>query len=106
MSDMQDLGSWSNAFRVYKADLLNAGFAVGSKLCFYVKLYAYTQIPINNANWGTIKIPEYHTEECPSVIELDVNQEFYNSVMHNDDVSTWTQEYLLIGLMVPCVPQQ
>ena len=94
MSDMQDLGSWSNAFRVYKADLVNAGFAVGSKLRFYVKSYAYTQIQINNANWGTITMPEYNTEDCPSVIELDVTQEFYNSVMNTDD--GWSDTGLVI----------
>ena len=46
MNEMQDLGSWSNAFRIYKADLVNAGFAVGAKLRFYVKSYAYTQIQV------------------------------------------------------------
>ena len=47
MSEMQDLGSWSNNFRLYKDDLVNAGFAVGAKLRFYVKSYAYTQIQVN-----------------------------------------------------------
>ena len=71
MSEMQDLGSWSNNFRLYKDDLVNAGFAVGAKLRFYVKSYAYTQIQVNDANWGTITMPEYNTEDCPSMIELE-----------------------------------
>ena len=94
MNEMQDLGSWSNAFRIYKADLVNAGFAVGAKLRFYVKSYAYTQIQVNHANWGTITMPEYNTEDCPSMIELDVTQEFYDSVMNTDD--GWSDTGLVI----------
>ena len=85
MNEMQDLGSWSNNFRLYKADLVNAGFAVGAKLRFYVKSYAYTQIQVNDANWGTITMPEYNSDECPSMIELDVTQEFYDRVMNTND---------------------
>ena len=85
MGEMQDLGSWSNNFRIYKTDLVNAGFAVGAKLRFYVKSYAYTQIQINNANWGQFTMFEYNTDDCPSMIELEVTQELYNDIMNNDD---------------------
>ena len=85
MGEMQDLGSWSNAFRLYKADLVNAGFAAGAKLRFYVKSYAYTQIQINDANWGTITMPEYNTDDCPSMIELEITSEIYDRVMNTND---------------------
>ena len=94
MNEMQDLGSWSNAFRLYKEDLVNAGFAVGAKLRFYVKSYAYTQIQINDANWGTITMPEYNTEDCPSLIEIEVTQEVYDRVMNT--VDGWSDTGLVI----------
>ncbi len=94
MNEMQDLGSWSNNFRIYKADLVNAGFAVGAKLRFYLKSYAYTQIQINNANWSTIDMPEYNVDDCPSMIELDVTQELYDNVMNTND--GWSDTGLVI----------
>lgn len=90
MNEMRDLGSWAGedaggAFRLYKTDLTNAGFAPGSKLRFYVSAYAGTQIQINDAKWGTITMPEYKADECPKIVEVEVTQEFYDKVMDTND---------------------
>lgn len=90
MGEMRDLGSWAGeadggAFRVYKADLTAAGFAPGSILKFYVAQTAYAQLQINDANWGTITCPKYNAGEAPAVIEVPVDQEFYDKVMNTAD---------------------
>lgn len=90
MDEMRDLGSWAGegdggAFRLYKADLANAGFAVGAKLRFYVKAYAFTQIQINDANWGTLTTLKCDANDSPLVLELDVTQEYYDKVMNTAD---------------------
>lgn len=99
MNEMRDLGSWAGeddggAFRLYKADLTKVGFAVGAKLRFYVKAYAYTQIKINNANWGEFTTLKYNADECPSIIEVDVTQELYDQVMDTSD--GWSDTGLVI----------
>lgn len=90
MTEMRDLGSWAGeaaggAFRLYKADLLAAGFAPGSVLKFYVAQTAYSQLQINDANWGGIITPQYNLGEAPSVIEVEVTQDFYDKVMNTSD---------------------
>ena len=56
MSETRDLGSWAGegdggAFRIYKEQL--DGVPAGSKLVFHIESYAYTQIQLNDANWGS-----------------------------------------------------
>ena len=90
MTEMRDLGSWAGedaggAFRLYKADLLAAGFAPGSVLKFYVAQTAYSQLQINDSNWGGIITPQYNLGEAPSVIEVEVTQDFYDKVMNTSD---------------------
>ena len=48
--------TWDDAgrFRIMKADLINMGVKVGSKMLFYKDASATGQIQINDANWGTI----------------------------------------------------
>lgn len=41
-------------FRIMKADLINLGVKVGSKMLFYKEAGATGQVQINNANWGAI----------------------------------------------------
>ena len=106
MTEMRDLGSWAGedaggAFRLYKADLAAAGFAPGSILKFYVAQTAYAQLQINDANWGSITMPEYNAGEAPSVIEVEVTQDFYDKVMNTSD--GWSDTGMVVqgaGLIV------
>lgn len=59
LSETRDLGSWTGesaggAFRIYKDQL--EGVPAGSKIVFYIESYAYTQIQLNDANWGQFAI--------------------------------------------------
>ena len=90
MNEMRDLGSWAGedaggTFRLYKTDLVKAGFAVGAKLRFYVKAYKYTQIQMNDANWGGYNTQQYEVDECPPMIEVNVTQELYDKIMNTSD---------------------
>ena len=90
MNEMRDLGSWAGedaggTFRLYKTDLVKAGFAVGAKLRFYVKAYKYTQIQMNDANWGGYNTLQYEADECPPMIEVNVTQELYDKIMNTSD---------------------
>lgn len=106
MTEMRDLGSWAGedaggAFRLYKADLAAAGFAPGSILKFYVAQTAYAQLQINDAGWGPITMPEYNEGEAPSVIEVEVTQDFYDKVMNTSD--GWSDTGMVVqgaGLIV------
>lgn len=106
MTEMRDLGSWAGedaggAFRLYKADLAAAGFAPGSILKFYVAQTAFAQLQINDANWGSITMPEYNAGEAPSVIEVEVTQDFYDKVMNTSD--GWSDTGMVVqgaGLIV------
>lgn len=90
MDQMHDLGVWADeasggAFRLYKKDLTEAGFAPGAKLRFYVSIYATTQIQINNANWGQYTMLEYGANETAKMVELDVTQDLYDEIMNTND---------------------
>lgn len=106
MTEMRDLGSWANeaaggAFRLYKADLVAAGFAPGSILKFYVAQTAYAQLQINDASWGGIMTPQYNAGEAPSVIEIEVTQDIYDKVMNTSD--GWSDTGMVVqgeGLIV------
>lgn len=106
MGEMRDLGSWTGeadggAFRIYKADLAAAGFAPGVVLKFYVAQTAFAQLQINDANWGTITMPQYNEGEAPAVIEVPVDQAFYDKVMNTAD--GWSDTGMVVqgaGLVV------
>ncbi len=106
MTEMRDLGSWAGedaggAFRLYKADLAAAGFAPGSILKFYVAQTADAQLQINDADWGSITMPKYNEGEAPSVIEVEVTQDFYDKVMNTSD--GWSDTGMVVqgeGLIV------
>lgn len=91
MGDVHNLGSWAGedaggAFRIYKADLTAAGFAPGFKMRFYVSQNAYTQIQVNHANWGELfGILQYDAGACPDVIEIEVTEDLYNTIMNTSD---------------------
>lgn len=90
MGTMHDLGSWTGeaaggAFRINKADLREAGFAVGAKLKFYTAAYAYTQIQLNNASWSAFDTYKFDAASCPKVLEIEVTQALYDHVMNADD---------------------
>jgi len=100
MNEMRDLGSWAGedaggAFRLYKADLVANGFAPGAKLRFYTdRGYAYTQIKINDANWGEWTTLKFNAGECPKVLEVDVTKELYDRIMDAND--GWSDTGIII----------
>ena len=94
MNEMTDLSGWGKQIKLNKTDLVNAGFAPGAKLRFYVKAYGYTQIQINHANWGSYETIKYNLDDCPPLIEFDVTQEFYDFVMNESD--GWSDTGIII----------
>ena len=106
MEEMRDLGSWAGessggAFRLYKTDLLAAGFAPGTILKFYVAQTAFAQLQVNDANWGQITCPQYQPGKAPSVIEIEVTQDIYDKVMNTAD--GWSDTGMVVqgeGLIV------
>ena len=91
MNEARNLGSWAGedaggAFRIYKAKLKENGFAVGSKLLFYITATGGdVQIQINHANWGEITTLKYTETDCPKVAELEITQDIYDAVMNTAD---------------------
>lgn len=106
MEETRNLGSWAGegdggAFRLYKANLTAAKFAPGKTLKFYVEQFAYAQLQINDANWGNIAMPQYNAGEAPAVIEVPVDQAFYDKVMNTAD--GWSDTGMVVqgeGLIV------
>ena len=99
MDEEHDLGSWASeeaggAFRIYKADLTAAGFAVGTTMRIYVEQYAYTQIQINDANWGGWTTLKYDADTCPATIDIAVTSELYNRIM--DTADGWSDTGIII----------
>lgn len=106
MDEVRNLGSWAGegdggAFRIYKADLTAAKFAPGKTIKFYVEQFAYAQLQVNDANWGGLITPQYNDGEAPAVIEIAVDQSFYDKVMNTSD--GWSDTGIVVqgeGLIV------
>ncbi|MGL4851865.1 MAG: IPT/TIG domain-containing protein [Phocaeicola sp.] len=94
MGEEQDLGSWSNTFRVYKEDMLAAGIKVGSVMRFYVEQYGYGQIQVNNANWGQWTVLQFEAGTAPNPIELEIDAALYSHIMEAAD--GWSDTGLVI----------
>lgn len=87
MSETRDLGSWAGegdggAFRIYKEQL--EGVPAGSKLVFHIESYAYTQIQINDANWGQFAMLQSNAGEA-SQLEYALSAADLDRILTTDD---------------------
>lgn len=85
-NEVRDLGSWAGegdggAFRLYKESF--AGVPAGAKLVFHIAPYAYTQIQVNDANWGQMAILE--PSQSATTAEFELTAEVLNRILTTDD---------------------
>lgn len=93
--EVRDLGSWAGegdggAFRLYKDSF--QGVPAGSKLVFHVSSYAYTQIQVNDANWGQIAILQ--PDQSATLVEMELTQEILDRVLTTND--GWSETAMVI----------
>lgn len=84
--EIRDLGNWAGegdggAFRLYKESFTDV--PANSKLVFHVAPYAYTQIQINDANWGQMDMIE--VDQNASTVEFLLTQEILDRILTTDD---------------------
>ncbi len=94
-SEVRDLGSWAGeadggAFRLYKESF--AGVPAGAKLVFHIAPYDYTQIQVNDANWGQIDILQ--PDMTATTAELELTADILNRILTTDD--GWSTTALVI----------
>lgn len=92
----RDLGSWAGedaggAFRIYK-DVLD-GVPAGAKLVFHINSYAYTQIQVNDANWGSMDMLQCNAGEA-TALEFELTAERLNRVITTAD--GWSETAMVI----------
>lgn len=85
-TEVRDLGTWAGegdggAFRLYKESF--AGVPSGAKLVFHIAPYAYTQIQVNDANWGQIDM--LVPDASATTAELELTAEILNRILTTDD---------------------
>lgn len=85
-TDVRDLGSWTGeadggAFRLYKESF--AGVPAGAKLVFHIAPYAFTQIQVNDANWGQIDILK--PDMSATTAEIELTAEILDRILTTDD---------------------
>lgn len=85
-SEVRDLGSWAGedaggAFRLYKESF--QGVPAGAKLVFHISPYAYTQIQVNDANWGQMDM--LVPDQSASTAEFVLSAEILNRILTTDD---------------------
>lgn len=85
-NEVRDLGSWAGegdggAFRLYKESF--EGVPAGAKMVFHIAPYAYTQIQINDANWGQMEmlVPDQSATTAEFVLTADI----LNRILTTDD---------------------
>lgn len=93
--EVRDLGSWAGegaggAFRIYKDSF--EGVPAGAILTFHVKSYAYTQIQVNDANWGEIVMLKPSTDETE--VSLELTADILNRILSTND--GWSNTALVI----------
>ena len=93
--EVRDLGSWAGegdggAFRLYKDSF--QGVPAGSKLVFHVSSYAYTQIQVNDANWGQITILQ--PDQSATLVEMELTQEILDRILTTND--GWSETAMVI----------
>ena len=92
---VRDLGSWAGendggAFRLYKDSFKEV--PAGSKLVFHVSSYAYTQIQVNDANWGQITILQ--PDQSETLVEMELTKEILDRVLSTYD--GWSETAMVI----------
>ncbi len=93
--EVRDLGSWAGegdggAFRLYKDSF--QGVPAGSKLVFHVSSYAFTQIQVNDANWGQITILQ--PDQSATLVEMELTQEILDRILTTND--GWSETAMVI----------
>lgn len=86
MNETRDLGSWAGegdggAFRLYKESF--EGVPAGAKLVFHISPYAYTQIQLNDANWGQMDM--LVPAQTETLAEWELTQERLDRIRNTDD---------------------
>lgn len=102
----RDLGSWTGeadggAFRIYK-DVFD-GIPAGAKLVFHINSYAYTQIQVNDANWGSMDMIQMDASG-ETTAEFELTAERLERILTTND--GWSETGLVIqgeGCIVSCV---
>ena len=92
---VRDLGSWAGegaggAFRIYKDSF--EGVPAGAIMTFHVSSYAYTQIQVNDANWGQIVMLQPSQDETEVTVELTAD--ILNRILSTND--GWSNTALVI----------
>ncbi len=94
-TDVRDLGSWAGedaggAFRLYKDSF--KGVPAGSKLVFHIAPYAFTQIQVNDANWGQIDILK--PDMSATTAEFELTAEVLDRILTTND--GWSETAMVI----------
>ena len=94
-SEVRDLGSWAGegdggAFRLYKESFKDV--PAGAKLVFHIAPYAYTQLQLNDANWGQMEmlVPDQSATTAEFVLTADI----LNRILTTDD--GWSDTAMVI----------
>jgi len=92
----RDLGSWAGendggAFRIYK-DVFD-GVPAGAKLVFHFNSYAYTQIQVNDANWGQMDMIQLNAGEAETA-EFELTADRLNHILTTSD--GWSETGVVI----------
>lgn len=92
---VRDLGSWAGedaggAFRIYK----NAfdGVPAGATMTFYIAPYAFTQIQLNDANWGQMEILK--PDQSSTTATWELTAEILNRILTTND--GWSETGMVI----------
>ncbi|MDE5669235.1 MAG: hypothetical protein K2I24_06840, partial [Duncaniella sp.] len=95
MNEVRDLGSWTGedkggAFRLYKDSF--KGVPAGAKLVFHVNSYAYTQIQLNDANWGSFETLQ--PDQSETLVEYVLSAEILDRILTTND--GWSETAMVI----------
>lgn len=95
MNEIHDLGSWNNeaaggAFRLYKDSFKDV--PAGAKLVFHVNSYAFTQIQLNDANWGSFETLK--PEQSETLVAYELTAEILNRILTTND--GWSETAMVI----------
>jgi len=95
MNEVRDLGSWAGendggAFRLYKDVFKDV--PAGAKLVFHVNSYAYTQIQLNDANWGQFEMLQ--PDQSETLVTYELSADILNRILTTSD--GWSETAMVI----------
>ncbi len=95
MNEVRDLGSWTGegdggAFRLYKESFKDV--PAGAKLVFHVNSYAYTQIQINDANWGQMAMLQ--PDQSETLVAYELTTDVLDRILTTND--GWSETAIVI----------